>query len=116
MTNPRPLRSGVHADATVTPERLLDGLEAAFRRHLDAVDKLTPDQIAELTAQVEQVARALTKAPAASAPAAMARARRVEQLHERLVLAVRQQRAESADRLGHIRKGKATLRAYRQGT
>lgn len=104
-TQPQPANTG-------TPERLLAEIEADLERHLAAAEGVCPTAVSELTRRAERLAAMLARTPAGATEALLPRVRRIRELHDRLALAVRQQHTDAAARLGHLRKGKATLRTY----
>ena len=95
-----------------TPRERLDAIEAALRRYLADDDPPASEPLAELTRQVRAIAQAQRPPEGAPAEECLAAARRIRRLHDQLVLRLTQQRAEAAAQLAHLRKGKATLRAY----
>jgi len=94
-----------------TPEERLAAIEADLRRHLAAADP-PPEALGDLARRMEAVSRAVARMPPESAAACRSRARRILRLHDELALRFTQQRAETAEELARIRRGRATLKAY----
>jgi len=102
--------AGSPADA----EERLDAVEAALRRRLAAAADPPPQAVADLARQLDELSRALARMAPESAAACLTRARRIQRLHDQLALRLLQQRDETRATLAQLRKGKATLNAYRR--
>jgi len=102
-----------HGNPPTRQDRLA-AVEADLRACLADAETPAPDRVAELTGQVRAICRAQPPRAETDADECLAAARRIRELHERLVLRLTQQRAEAGRELAHVRKGKTTLRAYGQ--